>query len=392
MVEELYLGYDASCGDCAQLADTIREFGGERVNVISLRSPVMEDWRAKALGPDAPWAPTLVVKKSDERNRDEDSVKAYVGWQIGPVLARHLDVSTTWNILAAIGGQALEGRPRRGFVTRSAFLRGAVGSIVGATVLLKSNPAAAAARGGKAGAKLAENKSTTVLTGPAMVKATKEALASADVQNVVDVKTLTSSKPLTQLTGADLRAMDQKTGVIGASGAALEVHAVRAVGADGIAFTAVGLYHRATGSMVISHLYDRLSGGVLSTATRYHAAPEKAGVEPNPDLVETSVNGLVPFDVPEDLLLKMAAADPCGGCRLRCGPGNPCGERYLDSTCTAADWKCAYGAAGCASGIATCIGPGFFWCVVCIATACPGTIWACCPERTRRCVRCAYPT
>lgn len=134
----LVLGYDATCIDCSKVAQTVRREAGDHLEVVPLRSPRMQQWRRQAIGDDAPWAPTLV-------RVTDDNVEAWTGWHIAPVLARHLNAKTTWRILGALGGSALDnGNGKRVGISRSAFLRGAVGSLVGFGILMKTSTAATA--------------------------------------------------------------------------------------------------------------------------------------------------------------------------------------------------------------------------------------------------------
>lgn len=48
------LGYDASCSACSQLAKQAQEIAGDKLTVMSLASIDVRQWRATALGDDAP--------------------------------------------------------------------------------------------------------------------------------------------------------------------------------------------------------------------------------------------------------------------------------------------------------------------------------------------------
>ena len=127
----LVLGFDAGCMTCSGLARSIEETVGDRLEVRSLNDPMMEHWREQALGKDAPWAPTLVEVR-------EGSVQAWTGTRMGARLARKLGPAATWRVAKILGEtkreRGLEDSPYSG-LSRSQFLKGVGGAVIGMSVL-----------------------------------------------------------------------------------------------------------------------------------------------------------------------------------------------------------------------------------------------------------------
>ena len=137
----LVLGFDAGCGTCSDLAQRIEEQVGDKLEVRSLNDPIMEHWREQALGKDAPWAPTLVEV-------EDGSIKAYTGARMGARLARTLGPAVTWRVAKILGdtrkGKEVGVSPYLG-LSRSQFLKGVGGAVVGMSVLSGTGSLAAPA-------------------------------------------------------------------------------------------------------------------------------------------------------------------------------------------------------------------------------------------------------
>lgn len=109
------LGFDGDCLTCRQLAEEVARLANGRLAVRSLRDPEVAAWRARALGPDAPWAPTL-FRVEGER------VEAWTGRRLAWQLARLLGPSRALALaerLVALNGApqpATAGLTRRGFL------------------------------------------------------------------------------------------------------------------------------------------------------------------------------------------------------------------------------------------------------------------------------------
>ena len=124
------LGFDGDCLTCRQLAEEVARLANGRLAVRSLREPEVVAWRARALGADAPWAPTLLRVQGAR-------VEAWTGRRLAWHLARLLGPSRALALaerLVALNGAS---RPATASVTRRGFL-GKLGAAALAAVLLAS--------------------------------------------------------------------------------------------------------------------------------------------------------------------------------------------------------------------------------------------------------------
>jgi hypothetical protein len=144
----LVLGFDAGCMTCSDLAKRIEERVADKLEVRSLYHPQVEHWRERALGEDAPWAPTLFEVGGAWE------VRAWTGRRMAVRLARALGPLSTWRVMQVLGEvgaskAAADGSPiaRIGAagMTRGQFLKGVGGAAVAFGVLSGvSSPARAA--------------------------------------------------------------------------------------------------------------------------------------------------------------------------------------------------------------------------------------------------------
>ncbi|NYE47541.1 hypothetical protein HDA32_002661 [Spinactinospora alkalitolerans] len=347
----------------------------------------MRKWRQQALGDDAPWAPTLV-------RATDDTVEAWTGWQIAPVLSRHLDAKTTWRVLGALGGNALDNRkrkvPRFG---RSAFIRGAVGSIVGLGVLMKAGPAAADTPARSSVANVNPDD-VEVLHNDRLMAAARRGLATSDFANVADTYSLVSPGGAAPASAAELpdsalRESDDATGEVSPPAGELEVYGVEIDRGEGITETSVVYYQHEQSMLVHVRVLDEPVDGIKTRAHRLHVEHGSSPEHPFLSTLAHSINGAVPTPIPEGDLDTLSA-DPCGGCNLSCGPGNPCEEKHLTEQCNwEATWQCVAGLGGCALCV-TC--GGWFTCIACALASCPAAVDACCTSTDTLCAICVYPT
>lgn len=108
----LVLGFDAGCMTCSELAKKIEEVVGDKLEVIDLRHPQVEQWREQALGKDAPWAPTLIEV-------EEDKAKAWTGLRLGVALSRRLGPASTWRVMQALGETTSATEPSKASISNS---------------------------------------------------------------------------------------------------------------------------------------------------------------------------------------------------------------------------------------------------------------------------------
>ena len=127
----LVLGFDAGCMTCGGLARSIEEAVGDRLEIRSLNDPMMRHWRRQALGENAPWAPTLIEVNGSV-------VRAWTGVRMGAHLAHKLGPAATWRLTKILGEMRKEGSAERSpyyGLSRSEFLKGVGGAVVGMSVL-----------------------------------------------------------------------------------------------------------------------------------------------------------------------------------------------------------------------------------------------------------------
>lgn len=125
---EWFLGYDSACSSCSSLREAVDEIAGGDLVTISLHDPIVTYWREKALGPDAPWAPTLFRVRGDR-------VEAWVGRRIALRLAAVLGPQKALRLARAVGEAANVSGEERNGIDRRAFLRGLGGVAAGVALL-----------------------------------------------------------------------------------------------------------------------------------------------------------------------------------------------------------------------------------------------------------------
>jgi hypothetical protein len=77
------LAFDAGCVACSRMAQRVQAVTGTAVQVRGLSEPAVRQWRERALGPAAPWAPTLLAVAGEQ-------VRAWTGAALSVRLARLL--------------------------------------------------------------------------------------------------------------------------------------------------------------------------------------------------------------------------------------------------------------------------------------------------------------
>ena len=183
----LVLGFDAGCATCSDLALRLRQEVGEEIEVLSLGDSQVEGWRERALGEDAPWAPTLFEVRGDD-------VEAWTGWRMGAHLARLIGTGATWRVMQVLGEyDVVPTTPRMERVasvtdrfSRARFLKGVAGALLAASILSGAKPSAgkASARGWKHPLERVGFESRELLRGAARREALRSAAGSPDVENL----------------------------------------------------------------------------------------------------------------------------------------------------------------------------------------------------------------
>lgn len=122
------LAFDDSCPRCSELSMAVMEASDGKIAVIPLLHPQAVEWRRKAFGTSAPWAPTLLAVESG------GAVRGYSGKLLVLYMARHLGIKSTVRVLKTLGdlrrAQLVDrAAPPRSSISRPAFLRIAGGVI-----------------------------------------------------------------------------------------------------------------------------------------------------------------------------------------------------------------------------------------------------------------------
>ncbi|MFE7853381.1 bacteriocin fulvocin C-related protein [Streptomyces sp. NPDC057403] len=140
------LAFDASCAACRAVSSIVFNACDGRLEVVALGRADVTAWRERALGPDAPWAPSLLaVEPADDDashssvpDTDARPVRAWTGASMALPLLRRLGPRAALRVLRALG-EARGERPTdiRTGPGRAQFLRLAGGLAVASTILVK---------------------------------------------------------------------------------------------------------------------------------------------------------------------------------------------------------------------------------------------------------------
>ena len=130
-IRKLVLGFDGGCATCGDLAERISARVGDRLEVRSLHHPQVEHWREKALGKDAPWAPTLLEVGGARE------VRAWTGPRMALRLACALGPVSTWRLMQVLGEFGTPSTSANG-MSRGQFLKGLGGGTLGVAILSAS--------------------------------------------------------------------------------------------------------------------------------------------------------------------------------------------------------------------------------------------------------------
>lgn len=141
------LAFDASCGTCREVSDAVAEACDGKLEVLSLAHPDVRRWREHMMGPEAPWAPTLL------ETRGENAVRAWVGKRMAFPLVRRIGMRSTMRVLNALGrlqqsvNEPLAQPQEPRAMSRKQFLRfGSGAAMVGGMLVAGSAPAFAEER------------------------------------------------------------------------------------------------------------------------------------------------------------------------------------------------------------------------------------------------------
>lgn len=131
------LAFDSSCGACRTISSIVYEACDGKLEVVPLGRQDVRDLRERALGPDAPWAPTLLAVRGGEGAGPDTGVRAWTGAALAVPLARRLGPRSSVKVLRALGQARAEATTGRGRLGRAEFLRLGGGLAVAGAVLVK---------------------------------------------------------------------------------------------------------------------------------------------------------------------------------------------------------------------------------------------------------------
>lgn len=387
---ELILAFDASCGTCSRIAARVAEISGPMFRVSSLSHPEVAELRRSALGPGAPWAPTLLDLRSSP-------ARGWTGTALAARLAALIGPRRSWRVLKEIG--AIHQERRAGaddgasrLISRARFLGGIPLAVSGASLLFTA-PARA---GSGAAPRITATPSHTVnirqLTGRALLDSAMGDLQAPDVQNVLGrtmavqlqggtrVEDSMRQPTLGLIRYADAGSTEITPGSTVTGTCAVVGSAEHMVGANTLTVTTYVLPHER--HLLTFESYVQEFDGVRTRA-RLWTTPDS--LEGTFTLAALSVNGARPTRPPDGATtLTRAGADPCGGCRFD-RVERP-GGAVLGTECGGGDfYECIKSSAPCAACLPTCPSPA---CLVCLAAACPFAYVDCCGGRVPACISC----
>lgn len=173
--KRLVLGFDGGCLSCSMLAEDIRRRVGQKLGILSLRDPRVQEWRKEALGEDAPWVPTLF-------EFDGEKVRVWTGLRMGLALTHSLGFADTWRVMQALG----EMRPTSekkvfGGFSRGQFLKGVGGAAMAMTLLSGA---------GKFARPAAAHGDHEEIRGGNLVDIARRKVDAPDVINIVEASTV----------------------------------------------------------------------------------------------------------------------------------------------------------------------------------------------------------
>ncbi|HIW95818.1 MAG TPA: hypothetical protein H9867_04960 [Candidatus Corynebacterium gallistercoris] len=340
----------------------------------------MRKFRDEAFEGNPPWLPTLVEV-------DEKNTQAWVGWKMGPRLAREIGVKNSARVLSVVGQEqplfinSLFHSTR----DRRSVLKFAVGAAIGAFALTGIKPQSVA----NAVKRSQVSKSEEFFLSEQISEDYFGLLESPDAQVAFAGYSIATD---VQNRSANPGSRLQKIEDIDSYSTGIHPMGHVRTYQDGSKERSIGVID--LDNKKIFRAYELKKGRVIiQTGAAVYSLTEQRGVK----VLSTSVNGSSP-EVVEVRSLERAVAngeDPCGGCN---GPGGPGDQSKISGTeCDSeVDLGCALGLAGCAGCTAACLGTGGWACGFCLVTSCGGFIASngCCKgdgSSHHVCKRCSAP-
>lgn len=375
----LYLGYDASCGTCRELARRIQEeVSEESLKVLPLGNVKMGEWREQVFGDNPPWQPTLIEVD------DFGKVKGWTGVMLGWVIVDRLGIRMSVQLATLLGRFRMESLPneRTRKVARRPFVGFAVG-MVGAVAFLKGgfSPKAVAADGSSITMGKNVEKSSEVPKDEAEKRILPYLKDEGEVKKLLEVSYSRNDSLIRGIVAQDeaMSALDAAVQQVSHVSAGKEVeiqavnHALRGGGV--LEATSVGL------GALTAFVYSASDGNQVSTSVKIFESPRDDADKFS--LVATSV------DRSRTVTIKHSAVDGGGDAgAMEVPAASGCDEKACAAkgacftcVCTSLDKKCAFN--NCGPCVVAC-NPWSPWqvCLVCLGVWCPiaATVNGCCKE------------
>ena len=386
-VRRLVLGFDAGCMTCSELARTIEERVGDRLEVRSLNDPQVEHWREKSLGENAPWAPTLIETEGA-------NTQAWTGVRMGIALGRRLGPAATWRIVQALGDLPETTRTARTAVdaptsgiSRRGFLRGVSGTAVALGMLTGTgNLASVAFAQSSSQVKSFEalkSVKATELGGRELIEAAQRAAQRKDIVNLMGrvwSDKVRSGKEVPSFEDGERAIQLQEEGQLSdrtkQRAGRIAVKAVRHELKNGAAMLAVAYKLPEEGKVLVYYESDRPIPDGAGEEFRSRSALYKVEHE------EAKFEGLS-IDGGHEL----ADAGNATSARIYCGGCDGRNCAHAGRYCASIKWGCL--TVACVSCIPSC--GSLLGCLYCAIVQCPYAYFvACCRRTGYRCVKCRY--
>ncbi|WP_212908514.1 bacteriocin fulvocin C-related protein [Streptomyces sp. TS71-3] len=139
MMTSWTLAFDAGCRSCTDVVSRVRAAcTTDKLTMAALTEPQIREWRQRALGENAPWAPTLIAV-------DGDDVRAWTGSALSVRLVRLLGVGDSVRVIRALNHADIVRHPGRRKLLKAVPLLGLGAFVVSGGL---AAPAMAAPRSG----------------------------------------------------------------------------------------------------------------------------------------------------------------------------------------------------------------------------------------------------
>ena len=359
----LVLGIDAGCTTCSDLAKRIEEKVGDKLEIRNLREPEVEGWRKRALGEDAPWAPTLLEVKGFK-------VRGWTGPRMGINLGRFLGPIATWRVMQALGEIGAAPKADEPLVTRAVagmsrgqFLKGVGGAAVAVGVLSGVGSFARPAQ-------------AAIQDFPSFAKSRR--LVGTELKNYCNA--VADRSDCAHVAGSYATAMQayynvsSSTDGVASNSYGVAARAYEHTTADGNEMYAY-TFKLKNERVVTYYSYARPYRRVKTHITRW-------GVGYNGGRYwseRMAVNGAKYVDP--------SAPSLQADCPTQC---SSIAGSFQQSFCSSFSIACLSGAIGCGACVASCgSGVGTGVCLACVGSVCPPAITACCATTCVVCIPCA---